>query len=159
MSTCHFSFSIPRKLADKRSDLLSTPISDKILPSSCTRSRFHSKFKAVRINTSSEFHVHRHGMSDITRIRVPADRVEALILTIRSVLSHNQVSARTFLSLLGKLRAAADFVLLGRLHLRPLQMCLLSVWMETPHSSSQSSDHNQQYALISFEMVHNSRFA
>ena len=38
-------------------------------------------------------------------------------------------------------------------------MCLLSVWMETPHSSSQSSDHNQQYDLISFEMVHNSRFA
>ena len=31
----------------------------------------------------------------------------------------------------GKLSAAADLVLLGRLHLRPLQMCLLSVWK--PH--------------------------
>ena len=47
------------------------------------------------------------------------------------ILSQTQVSARTFLSLLGKLSPAADFVLLGRLHLLPLQMCLLSVWR--PH--------------------------
>ena len=42
-----------------------------------------------------------------------------------------QVLAQTLLSLLGKLSAAADFVLLSRLHLHPLQMCLLSVWR--PH--------------------------
>ena len=60
-------------------------------------------------------------------VRVPADRVETLILTIKSILSCKQVSAQTFLSLLGKLSAAADFVLLGRLHLCPLQMCLLSI--------------------------------
>ena len=52
-------------------------------------------------------------------------------MTIKSILSCNPLSARTFLSLLGKLSAAADFVLLGRLHLRPLQICLLSVWR--PH--------------------------
>ena len=46
-------------------------------------------------------------------------------------MSAKHVSALTFLSLLGKLSAAADLVLLGRLHLRPLQMCLLSVWK--PH--------------------------
>ena len=64
-------------------------------------------------------------------VRVPADRVDSLILTIKTFLSQSQVSARTFLSLLGKLSAAADFILLGRLHLRLLQMCLLSVWR--PH--------------------------
>ena len=37
----------------------------------------------------------------------------------------------SFLSLLGKISAAADFIVLGRLHLRPLQMCLLLVWK--PH--------------------------
>ena len=62
---------------------------------------------------------------------VPADRVKALILIIKTILSQNQFSARTFLSLLGKLSTAADLILLGRLHLRPLQMCLLSVWK--PH--------------------------
>ena len=61
-------------------------------------------------------------------VRVPADRVQNLILTIKKIMSAKHVSARTFLSLLGKLSAAADLVLLGRLHLRPLQMCLLSVW-------------------------------
>ena len=66
------------------------------------------------------------GMEFLTQqnlVRVPSDCVENLI-QINYVL-------QTFLSLLGKLRATADFVLLGRLHLRPLQMCLLSVWR--PH--------------------------
>ena len=63
-------------------------------------------------------------------VRVPADRVDSLILTYQNI-SQTQVSAQTFLSLLGKLIAAADFVFLGRLHLQPLQMCLLSVWR--PH--------------------------
>ena len=38
------------------------------------------------------------------------------------------VSARDFLSLLGQLNAAADLVMLGRLHLRPLQMSLRNQW-------------------------------
>ena len=71
------------------------------------------------------------GMEFLTQqnlVRVPADRVQNLILTIKKIMSAKHVSAQTFLSLLGKLNAAADLVLLGRLHLRPLQMCLLSVW-------------------------------
>ena len=74
------------------------------------------------------------GMEFLTQqniVRVPADRVEPLILIIKTFLSQTQVLAQTFLSLLGKLTAAADFILLGRLHLQPLQMCLLSVWR--PH--------------------------
>ena len=71
------------------------------------------------------------GMEFLTQeniVRVPVDQVNSLILTIKVFLSQTPVSALTSLSLLGKLSAAADFVLLGRLHLRPLQMCLLSVW-------------------------------
>ena len=74
------------------------------------------------------------GMEFLTQqnlVRVPTDRVQNLFLTIKKFLSIKHVSARTSLSLLGKLSAAADFVILGRLHLRPLQMCLLSVWK--PH--------------------------
>ena len=50
-------------------------------------------------------------------VRVPADRVYSVLLTVKLFLSQTQVLAGTFLSLLGKLSAAADFVLLGRLHL------------------------------------------
>ena len=56
------------------------------------------------------------GMEFLTQqniVRVSQDRVDSLLLTIKLFLSQTQVSARTFLSLLGKLRAAADFVLLG----------------------------------------------
>ena len=38
------------------------------------------------------------------------------------------VSAKDFLSLLGQLNAAADLVILGRLHLRPLQRSLHNQW-------------------------------
>ena len=74
------------------------------------------------------------GMEFLTQqnlVRVPSDRVQNLLLTIKKFLSFKHVWARIFLSLLGKLSAAADLVLLGRLHLRPLQMSLLSVWR--PH--------------------------
>ena len=47
------------------------------------------------------------------------------------------VSARTFLSLLGQLNAAADHVVLGRLHLRPLQTYLLSLWRPLIHPLDQ----------------------
>ena len=74
------------------------------------------------------------GMEFLTHqnlVRVPTDPVQNLLLTIKKFLSFKHVLARTFLSLLGKLSAAADFILLGRRHLHPLQMCLLSVWK--PH--------------------------
>ena len=55
------------------------------------------------------------GMEFLTQkniVRVPSDRVEPLILTIKTFLSKTQVLARTFLSLLDR----ADIILLGRLH-------------------------------------------
>ena len=65
------------------------------------------------------------GMEFLTQqniVRVPWDRVSSLLLTIKLFLSQTQVTAHTFLSLLGKLSAAADFFLLGRLHFHPLQI-------------------------------------
>ena len=70
-----FQFSVPRRLADKRSDSQSTATSDKTLPSGSSRSRFHSKSEEVRIDTSSEFHVQMHGIlvTQQALVRVPAD--------------------------------------------------------------------------------------
>ena len=64
-------------------------------------------------------------------VRVPKDRVPPLLQLINFFLQLKTVTARQFLSLLGKLNAAADYVELGRLHLRPLQMSLLAQWR--PH--------------------------
>ena len=71
------------------------------------------------------------GMEFLTRmniVRVPQARVQILLETVEKFSQKTYVSAREFLSLLGQLNAAADFVLLGRLHLRPLQMSLLAQW-------------------------------
>ena len=51
------------------------------------------------------------GMEFLTQqniVRVPTDHIESRLLTIKQFLTQTQVSARTFLSLLGKLIAAAD---------------------------------------------------
>ena len=110
---------------DKRSDSQSTTISDNILPSNtCTKSRFHSKSKEVRFDTNSEFYVYRHGISGTTKFSQGPSRLNQG--------PNSDYQNSSFLqSSIGKLSAAAGFVLLGRLHLRPLQMCLLSVWR--PH--------------------------
>ena len=130
--TCHISFSIPRRLADKKSDSQPSDYSDKDLHSNYSKPRFLPNLKKSDLFPAQKFTF--IGMEFLTQqnlVRVPADRVQNLILTIKKIMSAKHVSARTFLSLLGKLSAAADLVLLGRLHLRPLQMCLLSVWK--PH--------------------------
>ena len=71
------------------------------------------------------------GMEFLTHmniVRVPQARVQILLETVKKFSQKTYVSAREFLSLLGQLNAAADFVMLGRLHLRPLQMSLLAKW-------------------------------
>ena len=108
----HLSICITRRVANKKFDSQSTNSSDKILPSSTSRSRFYSKSKEIGINTISEFHVHRRRISDAIKFSQGSRRVQTLILTIKSILSCKQVLARSFLSLLGKLTAAADFVYL-----------------------------------------------
>ena len=64
-------------------------------------------------------------------VRVPHPRGLKMLKLVRLFSQKTSVSARDFLSLLGQLGAAADFVMLGQLHLQPLQMSLLSQWR--PH--------------------------
>ena len=74
------------------------------------------------------------GMEFLTQdniVRVPWDRVLCILDLIGWFRKQVAVTARMFLSLLGKLSASAQFVVLGRLHLRPLQMALFAQWK--PH--------------------------
>ena len=62
---------------------------------------------------------------------MPLDRVQGILELLLWFKKKKQVSARIFLSLLGKLNAEAQFVVLGRQHLRALQMALFGQWK--PH--------------------------
>ena len=64
-------------------------------------------------------------------VRIPLDKVQSVLEFLNWFLKQSSVSARVFLSLLGWLNATAQFVILGRLHLRPLQMALFTQWK--PH--------------------------
>ena len=63
-------------------------------------------------------------LTHINMVRVPQNRQKKILETVRMFSQKTSVSARDFLSLLGQLNVAADFVMLGRLHLRPLQISL-----------------------------------
>ena len=67
-------------------------------------------------------------LTHINIVRVPQARQMKILDSVRIFLQKTSVSARDFLSLLGQLNAAADFVMLGRLHIRPLQMSLHNQW-------------------------------
>ena len=67
-------------------------------------------------------------LTHINIVRVPQARQMKILESVRIFLQKTSVSAREFLSLLGQLNAAANFVMLGRLHLRPLQMSLHNQW-------------------------------
>ena len=71
------------------------------------------------------------GMEFLTHtniVRVPQSRQMKILETVRMFSQKTSVSARDFLSLLGQLNAAADLVMLGRLHLRPLQVSVRNQW-------------------------------
>ena len=67
-------------------------------------------------------------LTHINIVRVPQTRQMKILDSVRMFLQKTSVSARDFLSLLGQLNAAADFVIPGQLHLRPLQMSLHNQW-------------------------------
>ena len=113
------------QFTDKRFDSQATNLSHKSCLQTVQNLGFIPNLKKSDLIPAQKFTL--LGMEFLTQqniVRVPANLVQSLILTIKTFLSQTQVSAQTFLSLLGKLSAAADFILLGRLHLRPLQMCL-----------------------------------
>ena len=64
-------------------------------------------------------------------VKIPLDKVQSIVEFLNWFLKQTSVSARVFLSLLGRLNAIAPFVIRGRLHLHPLQMVLFAKWK--PH--------------------------
>ena len=71
------------------------------------------------------------GMEFLTHtniVGVPQIKKRKILESVRMFSQKTSVSARDFLSFLGQLNAAADLVMLGRLHLRPLQIDLHNQW-------------------------------
>ena len=88
----------------------------------------HQSRKSDLIPTQMFTFIGMEFLTHMNIVRVPQARVQILLETVKKFSQKTYVSAREFLSLLGQLNAAADFVMLGRLHLRPLQMSLLAQW-------------------------------
>ena len=92
-STCHISLPIPGRLAKKRSDSLSTNLSHTILSSNGTKSRFHTKSKEVRFDTSTEIHLYRYGISDSTEHSQGTSRSSGNSYSVKTLLSQTLVLA------------------------------------------------------------------
>ena len=103
---------------------MSTSFSVIKLKSKCQSLGFIPNLKKSDLKPAQQF----IGMEFLTQqniVRVPPDRIESLLLTIKQFLTLKLQHELSFLFWANN--AAADLVLLGRLHLRPLKTCLVSV--------------------------------
>ena len=103
------------------------------------KSGFHTKSKKSDLIPTQKFTF--IGMKFLIQqkiVRVPANRVKALILTGKTSLSQTQVLARTFLSLLGK-QCSSNF---SRQTAFTTSANVLIICLETSHSSLRSSGYN-----------------
>ena len=92
--------------------------------------RSDHQLRKIRPSSSPSVHFHRDGVSDSYQYRqsTSGQANEDIGVSQNVFYQKTSVSARDFLSLLGQLNAAADLVMLGRLHLRPLQISLPNQW-------------------------------
>ena len=131
-SKCPLTIAIPRRLAYKRSNSQQMHISHNILPSNSSKSRVHSKSEEVRFDTSSAIHLYMNGISDATQHSQGTSRLHRIPTPDYQTISSSDSKFQHKLSFLFWANPVQQqTVLLGRLHLQPLQMCLLSVWR--PH--------------------------
>ena len=125
---CDNSTSLSRRLAcakPKPSKTVGTQTSH-FVADQLTRS--DHQLRKIRPSSSPSVHFHRDGVSDPYQYRQStSDQANEDIGVSQTVFTEISVSARD-VSLLGQLNAAADLVMLGRLHLRPLQVSLRNQW-------------------------------
>ena len=121
--------SVYRRLATEKSKLVTVGSANKLV------ARYHSsggvctKCGQVTTNTHATSDTHRVEYHlDLGLMFPPMTRVQKFEDKISTLMSVPISTAYVFLSLLGLLSSATDAIPLGRLHLRPLQLYLLSHW-------------------------------
>ena len=89
----------------------------------------HNQSRKVGINPCSNICVRRDGIPHSGKHCQNSSRQSSKCSRFSELVSETIISfSRVFLTLLWRLNATAQFVILGRLHLRPLQMTLFAQW-------------------------------
>ena len=91
---------------------------------------FIPNLKKIRFELSSVIHLYRYGIPDTTQYSQSTTRSYGIHTLDNQTISNSESSfSSNFPFSFGETQCCSRFsVLLNRLHLRPLQMCLLSVW-------------------------------
>ena len=151
--TCHISFSIPRRLADKKSDSQPSDYSDKDLHSNYSKPRFSAKSQEVRSLSCSEIHLHRYGISDATKF---SQGSSGSCTEPNSNNQENNVSktciGTNFPFSFGQTQCCSRPCSPGQTALTS-SSDVPAVSLETSYSSSRSPDLDKRHDLISLTMV------
>ena len=151
--TCHISFSIPRRLADKKSDSQPSDYSDKDLHSNYSKPRFSAKSQEVRPLSCSEIHLHRYGISDATKF---SQGSSGSCTEPNSNNQENNVSktciGTNFPFSFGQTQCCSRPCSPGQTALTS-SSDVPAVSLETSYSSSRSPDLDKRYDSISLTMV------
>ena len=152
-STCSISISIPRRLADKRSNAQLTYSSHQIYSSNGSKSRLHSKSKEVRFNSNTTIHIYRYGISNSTK------NSQSSCGSSKSSYSDHQNNSLTnsgigtdFPFSFGQTKCSSRLSSSGQIAFTtPANVPIIG--LETSQTSSRSSNYDYQDDQISFKMV------
>ena len=151
--TCHFTFLIPRRLTHKRSDKQQTYISHTILPPNSSKSWIHSKPKKIRFETSSAIHLHRDGISDTTEYSQGTTRWYRIPTSNYQTISNWHSSFGTNFPFSFGQTHCCRRLSCSRQPSFTTTTNMSVISLETSYFTTGSSSSDNQYDLISFEMV------
>ena len=151
--TCHISFSIPRRLADKKSDSQPTDYSENFCIQTIQSLGFLPNLKKLDLFPAQKFTF--IGMEFLTQqnlVRVPADHVQNLILTIKKIMSAKHDIGTNFPFPFRQTHCCSRPCSHRQTALTS-SSDVLAVCLETSYSSSRSPDLDKRYDSISLTMV------
>ena len=152
-SMCRISLSIPRRLANKRSDSQSTYLSHKIHSSNGTKSGFHTKSKEIRFDINTTIHLYRYGISNSTEDSQSSSEPSKSSYSDHQNNSFSDSSFDTNFSFSFGQTQCSSRLYSSRQTAFTTSANVRIIGLKTPYSSIRSSSYDQQYDQIPFKMV------
>ena len=130
-----------------------TYISHNILPPNSSKSRIYSKPKKVRFETSSAIHLHRDGISDTTEYNQGTTRSYQIPTSDQQTISNSDASFGTNFPFSFGQTQCCSRLSCSRQTSFTTATNVSVIGLETSYSTTGSSNSDNQYNPISFEMV------
>ncbi|VDI61342.1 Hypothetical predicted protein [Mytilus galloprovincialis] len=132
-STRHQTSSIPGRLVSSKSIISHVSPGSRDSVESSGKVGFHNQSKKILFNSNTENNIYIGALFhlDLGMVMPTQERVLKLLKTVKVMNLKKHATARDFLHLLGIMASCIEMIPYARLHMRPIQIYLLSHWRPT----------------------------